>query len=185
MTKAKIILFIIRKKDNDISKTISRKDYYFISDDINKSQKQREKIINKFKMIGDTIYSDYVYRIYETVNVRDVNKANKELQHILIDADRIIDVPNKWLSILQSPKCRAERNFLLDLDDCTEDQYNEVIETLNTNNINIHSTNKTINGYHIITSGFNPNIVEQYSSFLELKRDAMRLIYYNRRGDNG
>ena len=58
-----------------------------------------------------------VWRIYRSVNERDINKAKKWLLHKLIDThemDHKID--SLWYTVLMQPENRKGRSFLVDVD---------------------------------------------------------------------
>ncbi len=121
--------------------------------------------------------SSGTWRLYESINARDIEKAKKLLQHKLIDGNIKSDkIDSEWKSILQKPECRAERKFLLDLDDCDESQKDAVIEYLEQKRIHFFEQYETLSGFHIITEKFDIREIKEIFSFIDIKRDDMKLV---------
>ena len=68
---------------------------------------------------------DIPYRLYATVNDRDINKAIRIFKQEMLDADYYdeesrnsfyIDIKNRWFSCLMKPQASAGKAFLIDVD---------------------------------------------------------------------
>ena len=97
---------------------------------------------------------DGVWRIYRSVNKRSFKKALKLFKHALIDneEDFIFRLDSLWKKCLMNPKARADKKFLLDIDD--KARVNEVKEFLKEQNLDILEETPTVNGHHIIVKPF-------------------------------
>ena len=117
-----------------------------------------------------------VWRIYRSVNQRDIVKAKLDLLDILTKSLVYEDkrrVETIWRTVLMQPKNKAERLFLLDIDSTTPDI------------VAIHKAIGgpekqkdlvfTPNGYHMITEPFNPTAMVPFE-YVEIKKDAFLFI---------
>lgn len=119
-----------------------------------------------------------VWRIYRSVNKRDVKKSELELVKTLIDKHTTRQgdfkpVPRLWKTILMQPRNRAERKFLIDIDniaiiDTVKEILTNYINDYNNNGKNkqlmtLFDTIKTPNGYHIISEPFDERILSNFS----------------------
>lgn len=114
------------------------------------------------------------WRIYRSVNRRDIAKAELdlliELGKRMNDPDlRMRNIETTWKSILMAPKNRAEDYLLLDVDD----NASKVIQLLEENNINIQYSGPTPNGMHFVISGGSLREIREYC---EVKRDSLLFI---------
>jgi hypothetical protein len=112
---------IRRKKDNPDS---NKKEICFrhISAGTENLEKDIELLKSRIKLSGEP----GVWRIYRTVNKRDVVKAKRAFVHQLIDIDDqgVFEkdeqgndfVSTLWKTVLCQPENKAERNFLVDVD---------------------------------------------------------------------
>lgn len=118
------------------------------------------------------------YRIYSSVNSRDITKAIHEFKRRQLETDYgnmhefesfYCDVKNRFFSCLMNPNCRAQNNFLIDCD--TQLEYEHAELQLRNSGLVIMEY-KTRNGVHIITRPFNPN---DYGN-MEIKKDELMFI---------
>jgi len=118
------------------------------------------------------------WRMYRSVNKRNIQKGMLALQHDLIDRgeDFAHKIDSEWKSILMKSENKAERLFLVDID--TDDLMvrHDVINILKENKVEFHDENQTPNGYHIITSPFNPKLIAHVPD-VELKKDALFFLF--------
>ena len=131
------------------------------------------------KQLADELSKEEGYwRIYRSVNRRDLNKAVKSLQIELINrGDEIADrVDSVWKSIIMKPENKAERLFLIDIDTKDTSIVTNIINLLCDKNVSIEEDNETPNGYHLITKPFNPQLLKDFDD-VEIKKDA--LLYLN------
>lgn len=117
-----------------------------------------------------------VWRIYESLNKRNVSKARKELMKRLIDEEGNHDdrIDTLWKTCLAQPAQRNERNILLDLDTTNEDLFSRLKSILDKNDV-AYIHHPTPNGHHFKCTLFDTRIVENFPE-LEIKRDALFFI---------
>jgi len=135
----------------------------------------KEIVIEYLEIISK---SNIPYRIYSSVNKRNVNKAIREFKRLQLDADYdectsdfYFDVKNRWISSMMRPSSREDTNFLIDLD-----EGEDVDKCLNRL---VHITRnyfkyQTKNGWHIIVQPFDPRLMEGY----DIKKDGLLLLKY-------
>lgn len=120
-----------------------------------------------------------IWRIYRSVNKRDVKKSELELVKTLIDKHTthikpdIKPVPRLWKTILMQPRNKAEYKYLIDIDNVAIiDSVKEILTDYITNYnnsgknkrlMNSFDTIKTPNGYHIIIEPFDIRILNHFS----------------------
>lgn len=165
------IMLLHRNKDGSIETGNSqRKSFKKISRDAD----EWTQIVTSFRSQQQCGNPDY--RIYASVNQRDITKAIHVFKQRQLDNDYgnmwemhwfYIDIQNRFFSCLMNPQCRAENNFLIDCD--TDEEYKHAILQLPTEYILMDYP--TRNGRHIITLPFNPN-----ERTIPVKKDEMMLI---------
>lgn len=123
-------------------------------------------------------HSHQGYRIYSSVNSRDITKAIHEFKRRQLETDYgnmwefhnfYCDVKNRFFSCLMNPNCRETSNFLIDCDSVEAYEHAE-LQLRNTGLILLEY--RTKNGFHILTRPFNPN---DYGN-MEIKKDEMMFI---------
>lgn len=101
----------------------------------------------KLKIIGGT------WRIHKTINKRDVTKARIWMLHKLIETSQFDGcIDSLWRTALLQSECKAEKNFLLDVDTKNITENNYIISLIPFGNL-IKSI-PTPNGWHYITKPF-------------------------------
>lgn len=162
------ILLLHRNKDGE-NGNAQRKSVKKIS----KNEQEWKEIILRFKELQQHSYQGY--RIYSSVNSRNMEKAIHEfkLRQLNVDYGSIEelhwfykDIENRFFSCLMNPNCKHESNFLIDCD--SKEEYEMAKERIPSNLIIFEYLTK--NGMHIITKPFNPNEIK-----VEIKKDD--LIY--------
>jgi hypothetical protein len=169
-------MLILRGKEGD--RVAKRK--------ISRNKEEFIKIVDEFELMrkpGE--------RIYSSVNSRDMNKAIREFKRRSLEADYYdqnnkedfyYDIQNRWISCIMSPNCKAESNFLIDIDNVIIDDLDisldisiikEHLEQIKTEILFEYPTK---NGYHIITNPFNPALWND--EFGEIKKDSLILISF-------
>ncbi len=132
-------------------------------------------IIEQFRHMQQT--SHIGYRIYASVNERNMHKAIHEFKRRQLEFDysnsyeldefyRNID--NRFFSCIMQPTCRSESYFLIDCD--SDDEYKNAKRILKKELIVFEYPTK--NGMHIITYPFNPN----YYEGIDIKKDDLLSI---------
>lgn len=123
-----------------------------------------------------------VWRIYKTVNARDVEMARKLLITKLTmepEAWRY-RVDSLWKTTLLQPKCKAERNLLLDVDNKNMDTEDKLVDIFWDNHLGF-SVVKTPNGIHFVVEKCDTRLFDGLED-LEIKRDGYVFV---ERIDNG
>lgn len=118
------------------------------------------------------------YRIYSSVNSRNMSKAIHEFKRRQLEVDYgnlyelesfYCDIKNRFFSCLMNPICRSTNNFLIDCD--SKEEYEHAELQLRNSGL-VLMEYKTKNGMHIITRPFNYN---DYGN-MEIKKDEMMFI---------
>ena len=125
--------------------------------------------------------------------MRDIDKSIREFKFRQLEADYYDvesrnafyrDIKNRWISSIMAPRCRAETQFLIDVDFNVEPIVENKMEIvrgklieLNLQNITkiIHEY-PTKNGYHFIVQPFNPMLWD--ISYGSINKDGMLLLSY-------
>lgn len=126
------------------------------------------------------------YRIYSSLNARNVEKAIHKFKQEQLDADYYdnesrhsfyYDLKNRFIGALMTPSCAVDKMFLFDCDNEEgRDVCGEALQELSRLNAEIVNIYKTKNGFHIITKPFNPTSFSVNG--VELKKDALLLLSY-------
>jgi len=127
--------------------------------------------------------ADYpgIWRIYRSVNARNVNKAEVELVKTLVD--RINDpssasnkpIPSLWKTILMQPRNKAERLYLIDIDTVNSEVPAAINRLLDGK---VHMSTNTPNGYHLIAEPFDIRLVESIEDVSVLKDGLLFIEKY-------
>lgn len=124
-----------------------------------------------------------------SVNARDNAKTRTALMHVLIDTDDVdmATIGQMAVSVAMQPEQRAERHWLLDVDDPSRIR----AEALRRRIERIYEENHapgavtviaTINGYHLICShGFDTRLLGDMLERVDVKRDALYLYDHARK----
>lgn len=143
---------------------------------ISLSSKEWKENVCELKYLQDTSHQGY--RIYSSVNSRDMSKAIHEFKRRQLETDYgnlhefcmfYCDIKNRFFSCLMNPNCRATSHFLIDCD--TQEEYEHAELQLRNSGL-VLMQYPTKNGYHIITSPFNPN---DYGN-MQIKKDELMFI---------
>jgi hypothetical protein len=138
-------------------------------------------VVRKGETVEDTVeaikekilYEDGVWRIYRSVNKRDLEKAQKLLMiEMIVKPERIYDrVDSEWKSILMQKSCRAERNLLIDIDRVDKDLIESTRSFLTVEELLIEE-NKTPNGHHFVAKNFDHRDIGKIED-VEIKNDDL------------
>lgn len=173
-----LVVGIVRKKDNEISKSEVHK-MRFICDS---KQKIQEKIKEIHKLAE--LNTSYEYRIYVSYNSRNVKNALRNFQKTLLDFS--FDIENKdiiskttrldlkWFSELAKPTSSNKEYMLLDLDTKEEKAFNYFKKVLS-----IEKIYPTKNGFHFLVK--KDRLIAEFhkvkhSFDAELKKDDLLLL---------
>lgn len=148
---------------------------------ISKNKEEFIEIVKEFLELKAK--SDNPLRIYSAVNKRDMDKAIRVFKQRQLDADYYdkegrqgfyLDIKNRWISCVMSPKCRAETSFIIDVDTDNPVDGEFVKEQLELLRVKILLEYETKNGMHIVTEPFNPNTLPE----ADINKDGLLLLDY-------
>ncbi len=145
------------------------------------------EIVEEFEKIKENTNKEL--RIYSCMNKRDINKAIHEFKKLQLDAEYwdsesrnrfYLDIKNRWISCMMKPNSRAESFFLIDIDEKNEEIISQIKDKLTRLPTSPQTTiifeYQTKNGYHLITTSFNPSLFKFDN--VEIKKDGMLLLEY-------
>jgi len=141
-----------------------------------KNEKEFKEILIEYLEIMSK--SKIPYRIYSSVNKRNVKKAMREFKRQQLDADYdenpdnfYFDVKNRWISSAMRPSSREDTNFIIDIDEGEDvEKCIRKLAHITRNYIKY----ETKNGWHIIVQPFDPRLMEGW----EIKKDGLLLLKY-------
>lgn len=129
------------------------------------------------------------YRIYSSVNARDVEKAIRQFKLEQLEADYYdtesrhsfyYDSKNRFIGALMTPSSRVKANclFIIDVDnkETINDTMGDALTECGKNNVEIVTQYRTKNGWHIVCKPFNPANFDQTKG--EIKKDGLLLLAY-------
>lgn len=130
--------------------------------------------------------SDIPYRIYASVNKRDISKAIRQFKYEQLDADYYdqeqkenfyLDIKNRWIGCMMQPAQRASSLFLFDVDDPEKkDICGATLQAIG-DKAEILKVYPTKNGWHIITKPFNHTTVKLPEG-CSIQKDSLLLLAY-------
>lgn len=171
------VLFRSRRKDNQQVDGFTERCESFLT------RKRPFELRDRFARFVDQGKPAEMSRFYVSVNARDNAKTRTALMHVLIDTDDVdmATLGQMALSVAMQPEQRAERHWLLDVDDPSRIS----VEALRRRIERIYEESEapgvvtvipTINGYHLVCShGFDTRLLGSMLDCVEVKRDALYL----------
>ena len=180
-----VVFFVSRNKDNkDISNFKERKMSFVVNDNYD-----YYKLMGKFYDFVNKGLDGELSRFYISVNKRDDAKVHKALLHYLIDHPEfdLSKIESKIASIAGQTENRAENKWLIDIDTIDKSLVSNFFKDL-PNYIDqdlISIPTQSANGWHVIVNhGFDARkLMEKYGEVVEIKRDGMELVAYDRKRD--
>ena len=183
---------ISRNKDNETKSGFFRRLILTSTDDIEPCYAEMHTLANN---------PDTNYRLYVSLNSRDVVKALFNFQRKMLDigyglARGLEDhlsmskkVGSIWKTELEQNSCRGTKRFLLDIDDSDELVSASVASFLEIKcNIPVLLNRKTVSGYHIVFDACDTREVMKFcegnSINADLQRDSMVFVERWRYGEN-
>jgi len=133
-----------------------------------------KNIVLEFRELQKNVYQNY--RIYSSINSRDMEKAIREFKTRQLNNDYSCDIfrdhfysdiQNSFFSCLMWPNSRSQNNFLIDCD--TDEEFHKAHEIIPPEYFLF--TYPTKNGHHIIIRPFNYN---EYD--IQIKKDELMYI---------
>ena len=176
----KVLLLLPRKKENEkiaTEKMQHRKCFRKVWS----KPEEREARIRELEAIAG-MYPEYKWRIYETVNWRDLRKAYYEFQKRIIDWQRS-DKENtmewlqyynsEWVSNLMRPESKSNDSlFLIDKDDKdNQDNFEKYLQKIH---VDVVDKYETPNGFHYIVKPFDIRDLPKMN--VSVDRDGQRLV---------
>jgi len=183
MNKVKVLLLIPRKKDN-VAIATEQMQHRKCFRKIWSTPDEREKRVLELKAIAG-MYPEYMWRIYETINWRDLKKTWYAWNQKMLDWQRsdpngkmewLDKVHSKWTSIMMTPECRHkdELLFLIDKDD--KNELSELELFMSAFDIKIKEKYETPGGWHYLVEPFNKGAVDFKDFNAEIHTDGLRLV---------
>lgn len=126
--------------------------------------------------------TDIPYRIYASINPRDMDKAIRLFKYEQLDADYLscadsykfyLDIKNRFLGCLMQPKSKDGSEFLFDID---TDDNSGFLKAL-PEEVEVVKMYKTKNGWHAITKPFNHTKMVMPQD-VSLQTDGLLLLKY-------
>lgn len=158
------VFLMYRKKDGGHDKE-NRRVFDF---ELYRDKEELVSILEKF--LWRATFLDIQTRIYVSVNKRDIKKSIRELESRLLEMHytdekqqndvyhQLFRFPRTYL-MQPSSLLKEEMMFLIDADNQEgRDIYGEALTWLSENKVEILLTQKTRNGWHIVTKPFNLNL---------------------------
>lgn len=125
---------------------------------------------SKLKVIGGE------WRIYKTVNARDVEKARIWLLKRMIESPEVGGyVDSEWRTALLQTECKAEKKFMLDIDTKEDEKIDVLHGILLKDHINLIEKYETPKGWHYITEAFDTREVVKLE-YVTLLRDGYHYV---------
>jgi len=176
---------VSRNKDNDAGVKFFRRMVLTKPDDF---EECRESMINQFTDPFTT------YRLYVSLNARDVIKGTFNFQKKLIDIGMGLANGQKdqlamckklnsiWKTELEQRTNRGTKRFLLDIDNEYSDKnvlevvayLTEEVKTKNKEPLNVHCMRKTVSGYAIVFDACDTRGVMNLCNELKIESDLHR-----------
>jgi len=179
-----VLIALARKKENE---SISRNTRYLFRETA-QNEGQIAEAIDTLR--GRVDQYDYTFRLYMSINRRDVltasfmlrKRLNSWTQGLLAGDDEMIEhferTGSEFRSCLQLSECKDEKHFLIDIDEPGEGDVDELRTTLSSLTM-IRLDQSTPNGHHLVVDGFNPTgLFERTDVDYELKKDANLFVCY-------
>jgi hypothetical protein len=183
----KVLLLIPRKKENEnisSEKMQHRKCFRKVWS----TEEEREVRIKELMSIAG-MYPEYKWRIYETINWRDLRKAYFSFQARILEWQRndktnsmewLQDYNSEWVSNLMRPEsCTTNKFFMIDKDD--KENIVPFMDII-LEKTKIIQKYETVNGIHFIVIPFNSVGIDFSWWNAELHKDGLALVWS---GDKG
>ena len=177
-----VLMAIARAKENEEFSNNSEPVIREVVEDFGQLERKMEQLDHAVSRF------DSDFRLYISANARDVMKAFFKFRsdtdnwlEMRLNGNKDVNKKFKGLdsefkSVLQSDKCKAETNFIFDLDNIEKIQMQELKAELG-EHTSVRWARETPNGYHIVTRPFNYNELDSGIDY-ELKTDGMIFLSY-------
>lgn len=182
----KVLLFLPRKKENEeiASEQMQHRKCFR---KVWATPEEREVRIRELQSIAG-MYPEYKWRIYETVNWRDLRKSYFSFQQRVLDWQRsdkdnsmewLQHYNSEWVSNLMRPENKDKKDycFLIDKDD--RNHIDSFREMLKDKDIVVVKEYQTVNGVHFLVKPFNIQDTDGLKDLwnVEIHKDGQTLIW--------
>lgn len=129
------------------------------------------------------------FRLYITVNARDVQKAFFQFQKQTINltknhinghhesTEKMAKMHTEWYSTLQQKGNKDNDYFLIDIDTKDQDTVNDIEKSLK-KHTTVHTKIETPNGYHLVVSPFGyPQTILPKREYVDIKTDDSLFLW--------
>lgn len=175
----RVFLLMLRSKDGGHNKEFKRRAMTFVSH----NAEQAESIIRKLLILKNNSIDPY--RLYMTLNSRNLVKAERNFKKRMLEMDFNKDenkkifyerLEHKWMGCMMESSARETSFFMIDIDNDEngKSMLDEAIKAI-PEGVKVLKTYKTKNGFHTITDPFNPAL---YKGPGEVKKDAQLLLSF-------
>ncbi len=159
------LLIAIRRKKENRDKT-----EYCIRRVIRDEEQDLKELETIIKGIPGT------WRIYHTINMRDVDEAARQtISSLILHPENNSRIDSIWKTNLMRSVCKAEKKYLIDIDTDRESTYEKTKQLLIDKGVTILKDIKTPNGWHLVTEHFDTRIVQDLEN-VELHRDRYYFV---------
>lgn len=177
-----VLLAIARSKENEEHGSNTEPTMREIVDNREDLERKMEQLNHAVKRF------DSEFRLYLSSNGRDSMKAFFQLRSEMDNwvemrlngnegvKKKFKGVDSEFKSVLQKNQCKAETNFIFDLDEVSKDGMSNLKSDLE-EFTEIRMVKETPNGFHIVTRPFNYNELDSDINY-ELKKDGMIFVSY-------
>ena len=180
-TGTRYISLLHRSKDGGHNKEYHRRGGFFIT------HSPEEYLDALVRLLTLQTVASKPYRLYASVNPRSIEKGEKQFKMDMLEADFASKenkdffysrLQSRWASSLMKPGSRTQSLFMFDLDN-PEGLADPVAPLLiwlskRADKVQIIKQYKTPNGYHVITTPFNPEGLDVPNC--EVKKDGLLLL---------
>jgi len=179
----RVLIAIQRKKEN---KEVCWKDRH-VKTLFSKSEEEFDEKFEKLDKFCDT--QDGSFRIYSSVNSRNLKKSVRKFKSDQLDVDYAdetsfenfyFNIKSKFISCLMRPENRNETIFKFDVD-TKDNKINSEIESLLLKNTELITRRETKNGFHYFSKPFNYTVLNQslvYCENVDFSKDGLVLLKY-------
>jgi hypothetical protein len=182
-----LLAVMARPKENA---SVSHNDTPMFREIVTREEKIKQKV-SKLRAVARGYEAsegeEFVYRLYGSVNARDVRKSMFQFQKEILDyeknivsghtesAEKVKRLDKEWESVLQRDGNKEDQYFVIDVDEASRDAYECVLSKVEALTEVVFSL-KTPNGFHIIVEPFNYTELDAGDVDVEVKTDNFMFL---------